>query len=193
MAARMLMEQSLEIARKLDRKWDMVSYLGGLAAVMAIQGEPERAVRFMSAAQEGREAIGTPLQSLLQAIHELTISSVRAQLGDQAYATAWAEGRTMTPEQALAAQWPAAMPTTPPAEPSSIPSPQKAPAPPNGLTLREMEVLRLLAQGLTSAQIAERLTVSVLTVNTHVRSIYSKLGVSSRSAATRWAIEQHLV
>jgi len=193
MAARMLMEQSLEIARKLDRKWDMVSYLEGLAAVMAIQGEPERAVRFMSAAQEGREAIGTPLQSLLQAIHELTISSVRAQLGDQAYATAWAEGRTMTPEQALAAQWPAAMPTTPPAEPSSIPSPQKAPAPPNGLTLREMEVLRLLAQGLTSAQIAERLTVSVLTVNTHVRSIYSKLGVSSRSAATRWAIEQHLV
>jgi DNA-binding NarL/FixJ family response regulator len=54
-------------------------------------------------------------------------------------------------------------------------------------------VLLLLAQGLTSAQIAEHLTLSVLTVNTHVRSIYSKLGVTSRSAATRWAMEQHLV
>jgi DNA-binding NarL/FixJ family response regulator len=54
-------------------------------------------------------------------------------------------------------------------------------------------VLLLLAQGLTSAQIAEQLTLSVLTVNTHVRSIYSKLGVTSRSAATRWAIEHHLV
>jgi DNA-binding NarL/FixJ family response regulator len=54
-------------------------------------------------------------------------------------------------------------------------------------------VLRLVAQGMTSAQIAEQLTVSVLTVNTHVRSIYSKLGVTSRSAATRYAMEHHLV
>jgi DNA-binding NarL/FixJ family response regulator len=55
-----------------------------------------------------------------------------------------------------------------------------------------VEVLRLLAQGLTSAQIAEQLILSLLTVNTHVRSIYSKLGVTSRSAATRWAIEHQL-
>jgi DNA-binding NarL/FixJ family response regulator len=56
-----------------------------------------------------------------------------------------------------------------------------------------MEVLRLLAQGLTSAQIAEQLTLSVLTVNTHVRSIYSKLGVTSRAAATRYALEHQLL
>jgi DNA-binding NarL/FixJ family response regulator len=54
-------------------------------------------------------------------------------------------------------------------------------------------VLHLLAQGLTSAQIAERLVLSPMTVNTHVRSIYSKLGVTSRSAATRYAIEHHLL
>jgi DNA-binding NarL/FixJ family response regulator len=62
-----------------------------------------------------------------------------------------------------------------------------------GLTAREMDVLRLLAQGLTSAEIAERLVIGVVTVNFHVRSIYSKLGVSSRSAATRYAVEHHLV
>ena len=62
-----------------------------------------------------------------------------------------------------------------------------------GLTARELEVLCLLAQGLTSAQIAEQLVLSLLTVNTHVRSIYSKLGVTSRSAATRWAIEHQLL
>jgi len=56
-----------------------------------------------------------------------------------------------------------------------------------------VEVLRLVAQGLTSAQIAEQLVIGVVTVNFHVRSIYSKLGVSSRSAATRYAIEHHLV
>ena len=62
-----------------------------------------------------------------------------------------------------------------------------------GLTPREMDVLRLLTQGLTSAQIAEQLVIGVVTVNFHVRSIYSKLGVSSRSAATRYAIEHRLV
>jgi DNA-binding NarL/FixJ family response regulator len=69
----------------------------------------------------------------------------------------------------------------------------KQPTSPNGLTAREVEVLRLLAQGLTSAQIAERLVIGVVTVNFHVRSIYSKLGVTSRAAATRYALEHGLV
>ena len=70
------------------------------------------------------------------------------------------------------------------------------PSPPtslNDLTAREMDVLRLLAQGLTSAQMAERLVIGLVTVNSHVRSIYSKLGVTSRAAATRYALEQHLL
>ena len=61
------------------------------------------------------------------------------------------------------------------------------------LTRREQEVLGLLTIGFTNAQIAERLVVSLSTVNTHVRSIYNKLEVTSRSAATRYAIEHHLV
>ena len=71
--------------------------------------------------------------------------------------------------------------------------PPLSPTYPNDLTAREVEVLQLLATGLTSAQIAEQLIISLLTVNTHVRSIYSKLGVTSRSAATRYAIEHKLV
>lgn len=64
---------------------------------------------------------------------------------------------------------------------------------PTVLTRREQEVLSLLTMGLTSAQIAERLVVSTSTVNTHVRSIYNKLEVTSRSAVTRYAIEHHLI
>ena len=56
-----------------------------------------------------------------------------------------------------------------------------------------MEVLRLVAQGLTDAQLARQLVISPRTVNWYLTSIYSKLQVSSRSAATRYAIEQHLV
>jgi DNA-binding NarL/FixJ family response regulator len=67
-----------------------------------------------------------------------------------------------------------------------------APAYPAGLTAREVEVLRLVAQGLSDAQAAERLFVSTNTVKTHLRSIYSKLGVPSRTAAARFATDHGL-
>jgi DNA-binding NarL/FixJ family response regulator len=61
-----------------------------------------------------------------------------------------------------------------------------------GLSPREVEVLKLVAGGLTNAQVAERLFLSPRTINAHLNSIYHKLGVSSRSAATRFAIEHDL-
>ncbi|HET8844741.1 MAG TPA: LuxR C-terminal-related transcriptional regulator [Ktedonobacteraceae bacterium] len=60
------------------------------------------------------------------------------------------------------------------------------------LTPRERDVLRLVAQGLTDAQVAELLFVSPRTVNFHLTSIYRKLEVSSRSAATRYTFDYHL-
>ena len=53
-------------------------------------------------------------------------------------------------------------------------------------------LLRLVAGGLTDLQIADKLILSPRTVHAHISSIYSKLGVTSRSAATRYAIEHHL-
>ena len=61
-----------------------------------------------------------------------------------------------------------------------------------GLTKREIEVLRLVARGLSNAQVAEELTISSRTVNSHLTSIFNKLGVSSRNAATRFALENQL-
>ena len=54
-------------------------------------------------------------------------------------------------------------------------------------------MLRLEAQGLTDAQVAEQLVISPRTVNTHLTSIYNKLGVDSSTTATRVALEHHLV
>ncbi len=58
---------------------------------------------------------------------------------------------------------------------------------PSGLTEREVQVLRLIVQGLTNKQIAKELVLSPRTINVHVTSIYNKIGVNSRSAATRFA------
>src|SRR5262249_55535776 len=68
-----------------------------------------------------------------------------------------------------------------------------APLYPAGLSAREIEILRLVAQGMTDAEAAERLFLSLRTVSQHLRSIYNKLGISSRTAATRFAVEHGLV
>ncbi|HEU5200793.1 MAG TPA: LuxR C-terminal-related transcriptional regulator, partial [Ktedonobacterales bacterium] len=64
---------------------------------------------------------------------------------------------------------------------------------PDGLTAREVDVLRLLAAGLTNKQIAQRLVMSPHTVNIHVQSIYSKVDVHTRSAATHYAMTHGLM
>ena len=73
--------------------------------------------------------------------------------------------------------------TPPPAAPAALPF---------GLTMREVEVLRLVAEGMTDLQVAARLFVSRNTVNAHLRSIYGKIGVNTRAAAARLAFEHGL-
>ena len=61
------------------------------------------------------------------------------------------------------------------------------------LTARETEVLRLVAQGLTNVDVAARLFISAGTVNVHLRAIFRKLDVSTRTAAAHFAWEHHLI
>jgi DNA-binding NarL/FixJ family response regulator len=64
---------------------------------------------------------------------------------------------------------------------------------PGGLSPRELDVLRLVAQGLTDAEVAERLYISPRTVSGHLQSVYTKLGLSSRTAAAAFAFEHNLI
>jgi len=66
-------------------------------------------------------------------------------------------------------------------------------APPCGITSRELEVLRLLREGLTNREIGARLFISPRTAQTHVQHVYAKLGVESRAEAAAFAVEHGLL
>jgi DNA-binding NarL/FixJ family response regulator len=64
---------------------------------------------------------------------------------------------------------------------------------PEGLSDREVEVLRLVARGLSNREVAEELVVSRRTAEHHVQHIYAKIGVSTRAAAALFAMEHGLL
>ena len=78
-------------------------------------------------------------------------------------------------------------------EQEATPEPAAPKAYPAGLSVREAEVLRLVATGLTNAGVAKELVLSSRTVDWHVSSIYRKLGIHSREEATRYASEHALL
>jgi len=194
--ARTCYEEALKTFRELGLKWFIAICLEGLARVAIAQSQPKWAVHLLGAAALLREALGVSPPASHLTNYERTAATSRAQLGEERFAAAWAEGREMTLEQVLAEQAHA----TPPEQTSTVPTiphPTDTAAPPptypDELTPREVEILRLVASGLSNARMAEQLIISPRTVHAHVRSIYSKLGITSRAAATRYAIDLKLL
>jgi len=188
--AHILYKESLNVAR-VGYRLDIASGLEGLANVVAAQEEFAWATRLWGAAEALRDTMGAPLPPLERPDHEHAMATARTTLGAEAFTAAWAEGRTMTLEQLLSTEGRAAPPIA--AGQLSTTRIEPHPAYPGGLTAREVEVLRLVAQGLTDAQVAEKLVIARRTVNWYLTSIYNKIQVSSRSAATRYALEHRLV
>ncbi len=185
--------ESLTIAQELDEKWFVPLDLEGLAAVLVTQGEHGWAAQLWGAAELLREETAYPLPPVQRPGYERAVAAARRHLGEQAFSAAWQEGRMMKLEQVLAEPWRVALSATTPVGQPVTNTTKTLATYPSGLTAREIEVLRLVAQGLSDAQVAEQLVISPRTVNWHLTSIYSKLGVSSRSSATRFAVEHHLV
>jgi predicted ATPase/DNA-binding CsgD family transcriptional regulator len=194
--ARTLFKESLAVAMALGQRGLMASCLQGLALTLTTQAHPLAAARLWGAAETLLQNNATTLPMALRAPVERAQAKGRSQLGAKAFTQALAEGRTMTAEQALAWQQ-----ANPPQEAdrsthsshSSPPAPTRRSSFPAGLTTREVEVLQLVAQGLTDAQVAERLVISYRTVTTHLTSVYTKLGSNSRVAAVRFAAEHQLL
>lgn len=93
---------SLRLYRELGEKWLAADCLDGLARVASAQGNPVRAARLWGAAQSLCEAIGATTTPLDQAAYERHLAAACTSLGEVAFTAAWAKGRVMEPEEAVA-------------------------------------------------------------------------------------------
>jgi predicted ATPase/DNA-binding CsgD family transcriptional regulator len=185
--AHRLLVESLVFVRQIGDTPSISVGLMDLAGVCAAQGQPERAARLFGAAEALREKTRATMYEGQRLAYERDVARGKAQLDAATWEAAWAEGRAMSLDDAYALAL-EELPSSPETETPS-PSPRRTTY---NLTERELEVLRLLVAGLTYGEIAAQLILSFHTVHAHVRSIYAKLGVTSRSQATRFAKEHNL-
>jgi predicted ATPase/DNA-binding CsgD family transcriptional regulator len=181
--ARAQFGENLMLSEERGDKRTLLMSLEGLACVAGAEGEAIRAARLFGAAEALMEAIRYRLVPQERAVLEPYRASIRSRLGEAAWEEA--HGRAMRLDEAIEYARSVETPFT-----TTLSS--TAEQHPGGLTSREVEVLGLVAEGLTNAQVAKELFLSSRTVETHLTSIYHKLGVSSRAAATRFALEHGL-
>jgi predicted ATPase/DNA-binding CsgD family transcriptional regulator len=171
-------EESLTLFIEFGDRWFCVLVLEAAAFLATSSGDVERAVRLLGTADSVLEDIGVPLLQRFRVPHDEALAESRATLGDGRFVAAWNEGKRLSLGETVELVRPARA--------------RVDPGTPGALTAREIEVLALVAEGRTDAEVAEELVVSVRTVHAHLRTIYRKLDLHTRSAATRYALEHGL-
>ena len=183
--ARARVDEALVIFIELGDKYHLTACLAIMANLATHAGQFRRAAQLFGANETLIGITPDAMPAYFRNEYQRGLADLRARLDPTALSAAWAEGMA----RAQAGEWEQLLATP---EPEPTGQPAILSAAPDALTGREIEVLRLLAQGLSNAQIAERLVVSLFTVKAHLRSIFSKLDVRSRTAAARYAIDHQL-
>ena len=177
--AERLARQGLEIRRDLDH----VHGLGSLAEVLAnvefVRGEDERSACLLGGADAIWRSISWRHTVPNQRDHDQTRADVRARLGKSRYRRAYEAGLAMERSEVIAF-------ALGDAEPPRLARRTVAAGPRAVLSRRELEVARLVADGASNAQTAAQLFIGERTVESHVSSIFNKLGVDSRVQVARW-------
>ena len=208
--------ESLELRLSGGDKLGTIYSINSLALLSEELGLYEQSARLQAVMETYQEKVGTPNGNLYNDKFNDLNDKLVARLGKERFEQIWAESVNLPPEevaekldfekaltereniqtgQAKNMQLPWFSGDLP-AETEALPE-KRGRNPQNRaldeLTSREIEVLGLVAQGLSNTQVADKLSMAPRTVNVHLTSIYSKIGVTSRTAATRYALENHLV
>jgi predicted ATPase/DNA-binding CsgD family transcriptional regulator len=183
-----LWRQALQLRCEMQDARGIAGGLERAALGAAALGDHTQAARMFGAAETQRERLGLVLHHDETADHVRWVEVARRALGDAEFTVVWARGcglpRLEATREALEVG------ASSQATKSMVTSSPHLPA---GLTPRESEVLRLVAQGRSNRDIADVLVLSPRTVKRHVENIFDKLGVSSRAAATAFALRSELV
>jgi predicted ATPase/DNA-binding CsgD family transcriptional regulator len=178
-AAEALFAESFDLARRMGLKSLMAYALIGLAMTGRGGADPGWSARLHGAADQALADLDHTLEPLEARLADLDRQRLCAAIGREAFDAEYAAGRALDPVQVLAAL-------------------ERRDAAVSGaaasvLTPRELDVLKLVAQGLSNADIARRLVLSEHTVHRHLANILRKLNLTSRAAAAAWGVRTGLV
>jgi non-specific serine/threonine protein kinase len=176
-------EQALVRQRQTRFVARCADIMEGLAEIAVALHRPQAAARLIGEGHAWRETFGFPRFAYHEADHERAKAVAEAQLGPMAWSADYDAGRALASRQATDEAQSYVQELASAARVRNL----------AGLTPRELEVLRALAAGLSSPEIADRLVVSPRTVHAHLRSIFAKLDVTTRMAAAQEAARLRLV
>jgi predicted ATPase/DNA-binding CsgD family transcriptional regulator len=186
-AVRTHAREVLRLKEPFGDRLGMAMCLEVLAWSAGAEGRHEVAARLLGAVGSALDSVGGSLFRTLQEGHDTCVARTEATLGQPAYGVLVAEGAALPFEAAVAMAL--GRQRSPHGRKGS---PGAAGRPIQRLTRRESEVARLVAEGLTDQQIADRLVVARRTAEGHVQGALRKLGFSSRQQLAGWVVEQQV-
>jgi predicted ATPase/DNA-binding CsgD family transcriptional regulator len=174
-------QRSASFEHGLDDRVGLAHTIALLASIEMARGSAERAATLLGGSEGIFQSIPSQLMEPFREGHERTIVAAREALGDDAYRSAFAAGIGLTRDEIVDYAVEARRPS------AAAPSASAAlPASEGPLSRRELEVAGLVADGATNAQVASRLFISERTVESHMASIFNKLGFDTRLQVARW-------
>jgi predicted ATPase/DNA-binding CsgD family transcriptional regulator len=185
-AAEVLFIESLDLARRMGMKANIAYALLGLALAGHGGAGPGWSARLHGAAAQAMAALGHVVEPLEGQLADLDHQRLRAVMGAEAFDSEYAAGRALDLADVLAA-------LRRMDAPAGRPQPTVTGGTVTVLTPRELDVLKLVAQGLSNPDIARRLVLSQHTVHRHLANILRKLDLPSRTAAAAWGVRAGLV
>ena len=169
-AAYDLHHRALALRREYGLRTFYPDSLDALGALSALTGNaPDATVRMLAASERARQVMGHPRTPANEPEQEQALAALRGALGDDRFSTHWEEGAGLTLDEAVAA---AARGRGRNDRPDSGWS---------SLTPTELDVARMVAEGLANPEIGQRLFISRSTVKAHLSHIYRKLSITSRT------------
>jgi predicted ATPase/DNA-binding NarL/FixJ family response regulator len=179
-----LLAKALTLARTIDDRVAQFYLLATHGCHAAMSSQAPRAATLLGAADAVRAEAGANVMPMLTTLLAQSQKSARTALGAPQFEAEFAHGRNLDREQAIRLALGETQDSEhPPSGPDTNSATDPAQTP---LAKREVEVARLVAEGLTNKQIATRLFISERTVDSHIRSILTKLGFRTRTQIATW-------